>query len=50
METYEAFLQKLGEIQYIRQKKGRKIENIFELEESAYIIREIRKGSFSDKL
>jgi hypothetical protein len=50
METYETFLHKLGEIQYIRQKKGRKTENVFELEESAYIIREVRKGSFSDKL
>lgn len=50
METYEAFLQNLGEIQYIRQKKGRKTENIFELEESTYVIREVRKGPFSDKL
>lgn len=50
MEIYEAFLQKLGEIQYIRQKKGRKTESIFELKESAYIIREVRKGPFSDKL
>jgi hypothetical protein len=50
MDIYEAFLQKLGEIQYSRQKKGRKTENIFELKESTYIIREVRKGSFSDKL
>ncbi len=50
MEIYEAFLQKMGEIQYIRQKKGRKTENIFELKESAYIIREVKKGPFSDKL
>ena len=50
METYEAFLHKLGEIQYIRQKKGRKTVNIFELEESGYIIREVKKGPFSDKL
>jgi hypothetical protein len=50
MEVYEAFLQKLGEIQYSRQKKGRKTENIFELRESPYIIREVKKGPFSDKL
>jgi hypothetical protein len=50
MDVYEAFLQKLGEIQYSRQKKGRKTENIFELEESAYVIREVKKGPFSDKL
>lgn len=50
MEVYGAFLQKLGEIQYFRQKKGRKTENLFELKESGYIIREVRKGSFSDKL
>jgi hypothetical protein len=50
MDIYEAFLQKLGEIQYSRQKKGRKTENTFELEESTYIIREVRKGPFSDKL
>ena len=50
MEVYEAFLQNLGEIQYIRQKKGRKTENIFELEESSYVVREVKKGPFSDKL
>lgn len=50
MEVYEAFLQKLGEIQYSRQKKGRKNENIFELRESPFIIREVKKGPFSDKL
>lgn len=50
MDVYEAFLQKLGEIQYRRQKKGRRIENIFELEESDYIIREVKRGPFSDKL
>ncbi len=50
MEVYEAFLEKLGEIQYFRRKKGRKTENVFELKESSYIIREIRKGTFSDKL
>lgn len=50
MKVYEAFLQKLGEIQYSRQKKGRKTENIFELRESPYIIREVKKGPFSDKL
>ena len=50
MEVYEAFLQNLGEIQYIRRKKGRKTENIFELEESSYVVREVKKGPFSDKL
>lgn len=50
MEIYEAFLEKLGEILYIRHKKGRKTENIFELKESPYIVREVRKGPFSDKL
>ncbi len=50
MEVYETFLQKLGEIQYSRQKKGRKTENIFELRESHFIIREVKKGPFSDKL
>lgn len=50
MEVYEAFLQKLGEIQYSRQKKGRKTQNIFELRESPFIIREVKKGPFSDKL
>lgn len=50
MEVYEAFLERLGEIQYIRRKKGRKTENIFELKESPYIIREVKKGPFSDKL
>lgn len=50
MDVYEAFLQKLGEIQYCRQKKGRRMENIFELEESAYIIREVKGEPFSDKL
>ncbi len=50
MEVYEAFLEKLGEIQYIRRKKGRKTENIFELKESPYVIREVKKGPFSDKL
>jgi len=50
MGIYEAFLQKLGEIRYFRQKKGRKTENHFELEESGYIVREVRKGPFSDKL
>lgn len=50
MDVHEAFLQKLGEIQYSRQKKGRRTENIFELEESTYIIREVKGGTFSDKL
>jgi hypothetical protein len=50
MEVYEAFLQKLGEIQYSRKKKGRKTENVFELRESPFIIREVKKGYFSDKL
>ncbi len=49
MEVYEAFLNKLGEIQYIRSKKGRKMENLFELKESPYVIREVKKGFFSDK-
>ena len=48
--VYEAFLQKLGEIQYSRQKKGRRMENVFELEEPAYVIREVKGGPFSDKL
>ncbi|MGA9189166.1 MAG: hypothetical protein WB014_11575 [Methanosarcina sp.] len=50
MGIYESFLQNLGEIQYIRRKKGRKTENIFELEESSYVVREVKKGPFSDKL
>jgi len=50
MEVYEAFLQKLGEIQYRRQKKGRKTENVFELRESSFIILEVKKVPFSDKL
>lgn len=50
MEVYEAFLRKLGEIQYSREKKGRKTENVFELKESPFIIREVKKGPFSDKL
>ena len=50
MEVYKVFLEKLGEIQYIRVKKGRKTENSFELKESPYVIREVKKGPFSDKL
>jgi len=50
MDVYEAFLQKLGEIQYSTQKKGRRAEKIFELKESAYTIREVKRGYFSDKL
>lgn len=50
MEVYDAFLQKLGEIQYSRRKNGRKTENVFELRESPFIIREVKKGPFSDKL
>lgn len=50
MEVYEAFLNKLGEIQYTRRKRGRKIENLFELKESQYVLREVKKGFFSDKL
>jgi hypothetical protein len=50
MDVYETFLRRLGEIQYSRQKKGRRIENIFELEESTYVIREVKRGLFSDKL
>lgn len=50
MDVYEAFQQRLGEIQYTRQKKGRRMENIFELEESAHVIREVKGGPFSDKL
>lgn len=50
MDVYEAFLQKLGEIQYCRRKKGRRMENIFVLEESAYVVREVKGELFSDKL
>jgi len=50
MGIYEAFLRQSGEIRYSRKKKGRKNENLFELQESPYIIREVRKGPFSDKL
>ena len=50
MEVYEAFLQKLGEIQYSRQKIGRKTKNVFELRESPFVIREVKRGPFSDKL
>lgn len=50
MRVYEAFLQQSGEIRYSRQKKGRKTENLFELMESHYLIREVKKGPFSDKL
>lgn len=50
MRVYETFLQQSGEIQYIRQKKGRKTENLFELLEFPYIIREVKKCPFSDKL
>lgn len=50
IEVYEKFLQNLGEIQYIRQKRGRSAENIFELEESPYGPREVKKGLLSDKL
>ncbi|AKB50043.1 hypothetical protein MSBRW_0790 [Methanosarcina barkeri str. Wiesmoor] len=50
MEVYEAFLEKLGEIQYLRRKKGRRTENIFELKESPYVIREVKKGPFSNNL
>jgi hypothetical protein len=50
MAVYEAFQQKLGEIQYSRRKKGRRMENIFELQESSYVIREVKGGPFSDKL
>lgn len=50
MDVYETFLERLGEIQYFRRKKGRKTENIFELKESPYVIREVKKGPFSDNL
>ncbi|WP_255334771.1 hypothetical protein [Methanosarcina sp. KYL-1] len=50
MEVYEEFLRDLGEIQYSRQKHGRRTENVFELRESPYIVREVRNGFFSDKL
>lgn len=50
MEVYETFLERLGEIQYIRRKKGRRTENIFELKESPYVIREVKKGPFSNNL
>jgi hypothetical protein len=49
-EVYEEFLRNFGEIRYVRQKKGRKTENVFELKEAPYIIREVRNGLFSDKL
>jgi len=49
-EVYDEFLRNFGEIRYLRQKKGRKTENLFELKEASYIIREVRKGPFSDKL
>lgn len=49
-EVYEAFLRNFGEIRYCRVKKGRRTENVFELRESPYILREVRKGPFSDKL
>lgn len=49
-EVYEAFLRNFGEIRYYRQKKGRKTENVFELKEAPYIVREVRNGLFSDKL
>ena len=48
--VYEAFLQQSGEIRYSRHKKGRKTDNFFELQESPYLIREVKKGPFSDKL
>ncbi|KKG07325.1 hypothetical protein EO92_14685 [Methanosarcina sp. 2.H.A.1B.4] len=50
MRIYEVFLRQSGEIRYSRQKKGRKTENLFELLESPYILREVKKGPFSDKL
>jgi hypothetical protein len=50
IDVYETFLQKFGEIQYSRLKKGRRMENFFELEESAHVIREVKRGPFSDKL
>ncbi|WP_235283791.1 MULTISPECIES: hypothetical protein [unclassified Methanosarcina] len=50
MKVYEVFLQQSGEIRYSRQKKGRKTENLFELMESPCLIREVKKGPFSDKL
>lgn len=50
MKVYEVFLQNLGEIQYLRQKTGRKTESLFELSESPFIVREVKKGPFSDKL
>lgn len=48
--VYNEFLLKCGEIQYSRRKKGRKTENLFELKEGPYLVREVRKGIFSDKL
>lgn len=47
---YDEFLLKCGEIQYSRRKAGRKMENLFELKEGSYLVREVRKGVFSDKL
>ena len=50
MEVYEEFLKDFGEIQYSRKKQGRKTENVFELKKSSCVVRELRKGYFSDKL
>lgn len=48
--VYSEFLRNCGEIQYSRKKVGRKTENIFELKERPYVVREVRNGIFSDKL
>lgn len=48
--VYDEFLLKCGEIQYSRRKAGRKMENLFELKEGPYLVREVKKGIFSDKL
>jgi hypothetical protein len=49
-EIYEEFLRDFGEIQYSRKKQGRKTENVFELRKASSVVRELRKGYFSDKL
>ncbi|MDD4331526.1 MAG: hypothetical protein PHD26_06935 [Methanosarcinaceae archaeon] len=49
-QVYTEFLQKCGEIQYSRKKVGRKTENLFELKEKPFIVNEVRKGFFSEKL
>lgn len=49
-QVYEEFLRQCGEIQFSREKVGRKFKKVFELKSSPYMIREVKKGVFSDKL